>query len=106
MLSPDLCRTLETAFQNKMLVRIEIDQQEYLCGLYLGDRLTEATTTCFAIAYTCRMEGGRTVPVRSMLIDVAKINAATLLGPLPESVLNAMQTEEGEISPVDRELKP
>ena len=106
MLSVQLCQTIEKAFQEKYRVDIQYGGELLVCGLYLVDFLKPATTKCDAIAYTCRKVSGRYEAFRAMRIDAAKITSAKLIEPLPQSLIDAMQSVEGEIQATDRELEP
>lgn len=106
MLSKSLCQTIEKAFQEKYLVEIQYEGEQLVCGLYLVDFLEPATTKCDAIAYICRKVSGRHEASRAMRIDAAKITSAKLIEPLRQSLIDAMQSVEGEIEATDRELEP
>lgn len=106
MLSPDLCRTLETAFQEKRLVRLEYDGLTLVAAVELYDLLTPASKDTCATIYICDPQTQYRDVVQSKIVDLSKVTHAELLEPYSEEVRRAIWPEVSGTWPVERRLKP
>ena len=104
MLSPALCRTLESAFREKRLVRLEFDGLNLVAAVELPDLLTEASTKPFVKIYICDAQTQYRHVLQTKFVDLTKVKHAELLEPYSEEVRRAIWPEEGQIRASEMKL--